>query len=544
MLNDGVPMGTWLRRAASLALLGTALGVGVAACRSREPAAAAAESSPTLRLYVVSTVAGALDPCGCTKDQLGGADHAAAFIAGEAKRAPHALVVGAGPMLFLDPKTDEQHATQDLWKAEALAGSLADMGLVAWAPGYNDWAEGAAELARLRGMSHADLLAGNLRGDVAGAKATRIVEVNGYRVGLAGISEPKSPLGVPKGVEVGDAKESLAASLAELKKAGAQIFVALVAADRGLAMRLAELVPGYHAVVVGKAYEQGDGNDAAFPPADVGGTLVVQGPNHLQGVVVVDLFVRGPLEFKDGSGLAVAEKRQSLQGRIRELRGRISDAESRGVPQADVTARKKDLADLERELGSLAEPAPPKEGSFFRYRAEEVREGLGSEDKVRGKMADYYQRVNDHNREAFKDRLPPAPRPGDATYIGSEACSTCHDDAFEFWKNTPHARAYVTLQSQHKEFNLDCVSCHVTGYEKPGGTTVTHVKGLEAVQCEVCHGPGSRHEKNPADATAIVRSPPKTLCAPACHHPPHVHEGWDVESAWKIITGKGHGQKS
>ena len=158
-------------------------------------------------------------------------------------------------------------------------------------------------------------------------------------------------------------------------------------------------------------------------------------------------------------------------------------------------------------------------------------------------MDEYYRRVNDHNKEAFKDRVPPPARPGDATYVGAETCSNCHAQAYEFWKTTPHARAYATLEKQHKEFNLDCVSCHVTGYEKPAGSTVTHVKDLKDVQCEVCHGPGSRHEDEPGDLAALVRSPPKTLCAPACHHPPHVPASWNVEVAWKLILGKGHGEK-
>ena len=42
----------------------------------------------------------------------------------------------------------------------------------------------AAELRRLSESSRADLLAGNLRGETAGAKATRVVEINGLRVGL------------------------------------------------------------------------------------------------------------------------------------------------------------------------------------------------------------------------------------------------------------------------------------------------------------------------------------------------------------------------
>ncbi|MEP7121508.1 MAG: hypothetical protein ABJE95_11380, partial [Byssovorax sp.] len=50
---------------------------GVAACEGcRTPPATngttgVAAGKPTLRLYVTSTIAGALEPCGCSKDQLG-----------------------------------------------------------------------------------------------------------------------------------------------------------------------------------------------------------------------------------------------------------------------------------------------------------------------------------------------------------------------------------------------------------------------------------------------------------------------------------------
>ena len=89
--------------------------------------------------------------------------------------------------------------------------------------------------------------------------------------------------------------------------------------------------------------------------------------------------------------------------------------------------------------------------------------------------------------------------------------------------------------------NLDCVGCHVTGYDKPGGSTVTHVEGLTDIQCEICHGPASRHAESPNDKTLILRSPPKSLCASECHHPPHVGKDWSVEQAWPRILGRGHG---
>jgi hypothetical protein len=147
--------------------------------------------------------------------------------------------------------------------------------------------------------------------------------------------------------------------------------------------------------------------------------------------------------------------------------------------------------------------------------------------------------VNEHNREAFKDVLPPPVPDGQSGYVGVASCSLCHQSERAFWDKTPHHAAYATLATQNKQFNLECVGCHVTGYEAPGGTTVAHVEGLTDVQCEVCHGPGSRHVGNPADPK-LIAIPERSLCASKCHHPPHVHPDWSVDAAWKVIVGKGH----
>ncbi len=112
----------------------------------------------------MSSVAGALEPCGCVKDMLGGADHAAAYVAAQAGAAPNALTVGAGPMLFLNSKPDASHDTQSGFKADALADAYKALHLSAWAPGANDWLLGEATLAKLVGRSGATLLGANLKG--------------------------------------------------------------------------------------------------------------------------------------------------------------------------------------------------------------------------------------------------------------------------------------------------------------------------------------------------------------------------------------------
>ncbi len=81
---------------------------------------------------------------------------------------------------------------------------------------------------------------------------------------------------------------------------------------RGDALRLIDQVPGFQVLVVGKSFDQGESNDPPTPPELVGTTLVVETPNHLQAVAVVDLFVRDDkFEFADGSNTAAA-------GRARE----------------------------------------------------------------------------------------------------------------------------------------------------------------------------------------------------------------------------------
>ncbi len=530
---------------------------GVAACQGCHsqpvPASASAPDpgtagKPTVRLYVVSTVAGALEPCGCSKDQLGGVDHFAAYVASQAGAAPASAVVGAGPMLFLDPKLRSGDSTQDTWKAEALAGAFKDVGLVAWAPGANDWAGGADQLAQCRAATGAALLAGNL----AGMSGTLVREIGGVKVGIVGVSDPRDKMGAyPRGVAPahdetpGAVLAAMQAGLAEVKKQGATVLVGLAALPRGEALRLADKLPELHVLVVGKPVEAGDANDAPRAPVLAGSTLVVEAANHLQTVGVIDLFVRpsgaGPLVFADAGGVARADELLSLSARIRELEARINSWErDHTVKAEDLAARKADLDKLRAEKAAREAAQPDVKGSFFRYTSVEVRDKMGREKAVADEIAGYYKRVNEHNKIAFADRVAPPPEAGQAHYVGVEACSDCHDDARKVWDKTTHAHAYPTLQKDFKEYNLDCVSCHVTGYDKPGGSTVTHNEKLQNVQCENCHGPGSLHVDNPTKKGLIVVSPKVDVCV-GCHHPPHV-EAFDPKEKMPLILGPGHGR--
>lgn len=532
------------RFVATLAVLLTAgLGSACNGCRSTPQATSPAEASPpTLRLYVVSNLAGALEPCGCTQDQLGGMDRLAAFIANERKTAPRSLLVAAGPTAFMDPKLDETRATQDKWKAMAISASLGDLGLTAWVPGANDWAAGASELASLVEASRAKLVAANLSGDTAGAVATTLRDVDGIKVGIVGVSLPLVDGEAPSGVEISDAASAFEKGIADLEAEGAKLLVGIAAMPRGEALRIADRIPKLNVLVIGKPVDEGDANDAPSLPMLVGKTLVVQTSNHLQTVGVVDFHIRdGNFELADGSGVANADALASVEKRITDLEARIRSWEKDGaISASDLSARKADLEKLRNERATLAEPPKTPTGSFFRFRMEEVRQKHGRDAAVFDRMLAFYKRVNDHNKNVFAGKEPPPLSEGESGYVGIETCSTCHAAARKVWDGTAHARAYQTLVSQHKEFNLECVSCHVTGYEKPGGSTVTMNAHLQDVQCEQCHGPGEAHAKSPGIAGLIVRNPTPESCVSGCHHPPHVDEFDPVKARMRIL-GPGHG---
>jgi len=226
LCGHGRPRRRWRHRGAALLLL-AALG-----CRKAE-APPQPPTVPSVRLYLLSNLAGALEPCGCRKDMLGGMDHAGALIAAGRAEAPQRLLLAAGPTLFQDPQLDPARGDQDRWKAGAIADSLADLQLGAWAPGVNDFAAGASGLSELAGRSHAKLLAANLHTASVPFASTTSFEVGGYRVGVAGVgASPDADAAAP------DASAALAEAARSLQTAGAQIRVALVAASLSISLAM------------------------------------------------------------------------------------------------------------------------------------------------------------------------------------------------------------------------------------------------------------------------------------------------------------------
>jgi hypothetical protein len=85
-----------------------------------------------------------------------------------------------------------------------------------------------------------------------------------------------------------------------------------------------------------------------------------------------------------------------------------------------------------------------------------------------------------------------------SAFVGSEACNECHKAEFKKWEDSPHARAYQSLVNAKnpslRQFDPDCVRCHVTGWDyKTGFTSAAKSGHLLNNGCENCHGPAGLH---------------------------------------------------
>ncbi|GAC1351366.1 MAG: hypothetical protein NVSMB1_03690 [Polyangiales bacterium] len=548
--RDRLPQAPSLARFLLRGFIGFTLGVGalLTACngcrtsggRGQAGITAKESTKPTLRVYVISDLAGAIEPCGCQKDMLGGVDHFAALVAKEREQAPQSITVSAGPLFFMDEVLKPERAEQDTWKAEAIAAGLKVVGIKSFAPGKNDWSAGSIELSKLKESAGAELVASNLSGAAtAGSNHTVIRDIAGVKVAFVGVSSPKSAKGSPDGLVIGDFAEALSREANKARAGGAQIVIGLAAVDRGLALRAADVAKDLDLLAVGSSSLDGDENDKPQPPRFVGPVLVVQPSNHLTRVSIVDFYLRAEGRFADGSGLAHADEVTSLNEQIDLLQTRLANWEKDpAIEKKDLEDRRHDLSMLREKLAKADQPVPTPNGNFVRYALADVRESFGKEPTATSAMKSYYLHVNEFNKTKFAGKRAPAPTKGEPSYVGIDVCKTCHVAAFDVWSKTSHGHAYKTLSDASKEFNLDCVGCHVTGFEKPGGSTVTDVSVLKDVQCEQCHGAGSKHVREPY-GNPLADGKDEQICT-ACHHPPHT-DIFDYKSRIEKVRGPGHG---
>ena len=160
---------------------------------------------------------------------------------------------------------------------------------------------------------------------------------------------------------------------------------------------------------------------------------------------------------------------------------------------------------LAERKGLDAPWAPPATGNYFQNRLIPLRRSLARDQGIAAAMRKLDAQVAAVN---LRTAAPPAPKEADRPYyVGDAKCASCHKSALAFWKKTVHAGAWRTLVDGGKQHDYKCVGCHVTGYGEVGGTSLGHTDKLRDVQCEVCHGPGSKHvaEEGTEDPPSVHR---------------------------------------
>jgi len=310
--------------------------------------------------------------------------------------------------------------------------------------------------------------------------------------------------------------------------------IALLSGDQRSGRRLLAGLHGLDFIVQG-----GTDDASAKAPSAIGSGTLLRAGRQGQGLLVVDIYLNGTEPFVDASDWTRREQKSALSARIQDLEQRVSawQRDPKVDPKSLDDQRNK-LRELRKEQQRTADSKPSLRGNAFNARYEPITHEVPSDAQIAGVIDAYDARVNEHNRVAFADKRPPPAAPGSPFYVGAATCQSCHAPAYAWWTQTPHGRAYTTLERVHKQFNLSCVGCHVTGYAQPGGSTVVNHEGLTHVGCESCHGPGSLHARDPGSAK-LARAPAESVCK-TCHTPEH-SDLFEFSSYVQRLRAKGHG---
>ena len=491
-------------------------------------------ASPRERRAVVFYTAqtqGTLEPCGCTSDPLGDIARVTALVRRTA-RGGDAMLVDAGNLTYpVGEIPSRKQEAADL-VAGFLAQELTRLPFGGSALGETDLTRGAARVQPHR-------LAANL-GGLAFIEPSHIKLVGGIKIGVFGLVD--SDLAQEKGLHAEDPVSTAQAEADRLRAAGAEVVIALAPLERGQARAVARKA-AVDFVVLGK-----DVGDGAAHAEKVGSAFLVVPASEMQRVGRLEIVLREARpageSLRDAGGPAANRVRAEVIDRqIRQLDADLASWEKDAASDAAfVAARRRERDALRAEAAALASTvwkAPP-QGSYFINELLPIRRSLARDPALATSMRKLDQAVGAANLRMAEP--PPPAEPGRAHFSGDASCVRCHKAAARFCKNTAHAHAWRTLRAVGKTAHGDCVSCHVTGYGEMGGSSLGFSKGLENIQCEACHGPGSIHvEKRGLEKPLALRtSTPESVCT-RCHNEKH-SDTFQYDAYLRDVIGPGHGE--
>lgn len=502
-------------------------------CARREAAPRVDEQPQSSEFTLVFTAAqvGYLEPCGCSPDQRGGVARAATVIDEIRASGKPVLLVDGGDRFFPATKPgDGLAAQQTAMQAKAMARVTQAMGYDALVLTSRDAGAGASFFGGVSLPPILDI------GETAlpGTRPTFVKDVGGVKVGLLAVGEGE------------DAAAILQTRAASLQAQNAQVIVGIVyrtlegtkalasvAKEAGVDFLLASRanVPDVH-----EAAALADFEPPIFSPNARG-----------EGLLRLDIVAGGkPGEtFAKVAGTAERESElDAIQQRIDNMRENVVSLSPDDRMRKLQTEKLLDLESRKASLANSPPPPMPAGHNAFSYAFVPMTPHLAQAPKIRALVDAYDLSVSEENLAFARAHPTPCPeaRAGDAEFVGAQTCMGCHSAAYAFWQKTSHARAYATLEQKGKQFNVDCVSCHVTGWKQPqGACSIAQVDGRQNVQCESCHGAGSLHAATGNPELIALRVPESTCIS--CHdavNSPH----FNPTTYRPRILGPGHGAPS
>ncbi len=487
------------------------------ACKNPSP-----PGGKRVSIIASAEIAGVVEPCGCTSDILGDVSRIRSL-------AKDGIWVDAGNLLYDADTYKGERQFQAEVKARCLAGIVqpAEVAL-----GAKDVVGPMPDGLKLHAVNVAAPF----------VKPPTVRVLNGVRIGVIGAVAP-GPL--PGGLVATDPRPALARAVQQLAAAKPDVIVALLAMRRPEARQLLATVPGIDFGVF--SVDTDEGLRDPEPVTNGSRTAFLVGPaNEGRRVARLDVVLQGgslALFADDKQRQAQAER---LKPRIAKQSARVAELRSTaGTDPEFLRTSEEELRKLENEARRLAEASRPPATSYFTYELVPVRRSVPRDTDGGALIKQADQTIGASNLERAAKVEPPAPEPGKPSFVGQATCKDCHPSQAAFWETTQHARAWQTVVGVGKQYDYDCIGCHVSGWQKPGGSHLASVekKQLTSVQCEVCHGPGSDHLK--ADEahrkSTIVKTPDENLCGSTCHIKEH-SDTFERAAYLRDVTGKGHGE--
>ena len=516
------------------------------------PAFAAGSAAPgerRLTIFYSAEVHGAVEPCGCTSDPLGDISRFASLVRAAAKESGAVLLVDGGGLLYAEGGGSTRERAADDARGAFLAAELERLGLAGAGLAETDLTGGLALVRPKR-------LASNFApSPVVREPAIQIVGSGpgAVKVGVLGIADPAlaERLGAPSEDVVRAARRDAD----RLRQEGAVLVVLLAPVDKSLARRVARAA-AVDLVVMGRKAGAGlpRAERVARDDADASGAgpaaFLLTPADELQRVGRIDVVLRAGTRaaLRDAGGPeAIGLRRDEVDRAIKQLdvelaRWNTTGDGAAGNDASFVAAKRRERDALSAERATLAGPwVAPREGSYFTNRLIPLRRSLPRDKALVAAMKRLDLGIAAINTKSAQP--PPRAEPGRAAFAGVAACASCHAGAVAFWKKTVHAAAWKTLAGG-KQADYKCVGCHLTGCGQVGGSSLGFTKGLEAVQCENCHGPASIHvaEKGLEEPGTLRREVPETTCL-ACHNERH-SDTFQYQAYLRDVLGPGHGAEA